>query len=163
MSKESTFTDWPRFLRHFTDSGPDACWEWRGSKTRGGYGRVGTEAKRNAPQLYAHRVSFVHYFGAIPEGAIICHHCDNPSCVNPAHLFAGTNADNTRDMLQKRRDGHGEHDGEAHPNARLTESDVLSIRARRAAGERQIDLAAEYGITGAHVSGIIRRKAWTHV
>lgn len=76
-------------------AGPDACWPWTGQKTRAGYGRL-NDAK-------AHRLVFEEANGPIPAGKLVCHRCDNPICVNPAHLFAGDYTANIRDMMRKGR------------------------------------------------------------
>jgi HNH endonuclease len=77
----------------------DNCWEWQGYKDQRGYGRTRIDGKG----LLTHRVAWTIWNGPIPDGALVCHHCDNPSCVRPAHLFLGTHRDNTRDMLDKDR------------------------------------------------------------
>lgn len=75
--------------------GPDACWIWRGLSNRTGYGRYS--------QQVASRVSWVMAHGPIPDGLLVCHHCDNPPCVNPSHLFLGSHLDNLRDSMRKGR------------------------------------------------------------
>ncbi len=82
----------------------EGCWNWTGSKDRDGYGRFGTNGRNSSPHL-AQRVSWFIKFGDIPEGSCILHRCDNPSCVNPDHLFIGTPYDNMRDMVEKCRHG----------------------------------------------------------
>src|SRR3989337_2953646 len=85
-----------RFWKYVVKS--DGCWEWSGTKSRG-YG-VLTHAIDRAGVL-AHRLSWMLHFGAIPAGLNVCHHCDNPPCVRPTHLFLGTHSDNHADMMQK--------------------------------------------------------------
>jgi hypothetical protein len=75
------------------------CWGWAGSKTRQGYGVLFSKGK----MIYAHRLSWIIRFGPIPKGMLICHHCDNPECSNPEHLFLGTQSDNLLDMHKKWR------------------------------------------------------------
>jgi hypothetical protein len=88
-----------RFWSRVAAGKPDECWCWIGSKTPLGYGhmRIG---KQNA---YSHRISWVLHNGFIPDGLVVCHKCDNPSCVNPTHLFLGTMKDNTQDSIKKGR------------------------------------------------------------
>lgn len=87
------------------------CWIWTGAKNRDGYGSfwngerlAGRNGKRGGPRMVlAHRWSFAHFIGAIPAGLYVLHRCDTPSCVNPDHLFLGTQADNVRDCANKGR------------------------------------------------------------
>lgn len=135
----------------------DGCWEWTAGKTHGygtmlGYGKL----------VRSNRLSWELHFGPIPEGMQVCHHCDNRGCVNPAHLFLGTNQDNVNDMVAKGRNRCGDVRGEDHPLSKLTEANVLEIR-ERSGSESQTKLAREYGVSQSLISVVIRREAWTHI
>ena len=113
--------------------------------------------------MKTHRVSWMLHHGD-PGALHVLHRCDNPLCVNPAHLWLGTHAANMKDMMRKGR--HRTHDqrGTANPRARLTESQVVELRRLYASGQlRQTQLASRFGITQAQVSAIVRRDAWAHL
>ena len=84
------------------------CWNWRGGKDKDGYGSI----KIDGQQCRAHRVSYEEYIGEIPDGLNVCHHCDNPPCINPSHFFIGTHADNQHDKVAKGREARGERSGQ---------------------------------------------------
>lgn len=137
---------------------PSGCWEWEASRNTHGYGQISAgrqdAAGRNVP-LLAPRVSWELHRGAIPDGLLVCHRCDNPPCVNPDHLFLGTKADNNADMAAKCRTLNGER----RPQSKLTDSQVVEIRSRFAAGGiTQAALAAEYGVSQSNISLILARK-----
>ncbi len=111
-----------RIEKHSVPVPECGCWIWEGSLSVQGYGQV----RINKRLLRAHRVSYEGYVGEIPHGMQVCHRCDTPSCVNPAHLFLGTHADNHRDKVAKGRQWRPT--GEKHHRVRLTESQVLEIR-----------------------------------
>lgn len=100
-----------------------------------------------------------------PEGVLVLHRCDVRACVNPAHLFLGTPADNTADMRRKGRQSGPRNPlvGELHPRHRLTETQVRDIRRLRAAGAKATDIALHYRVGQPHVSAICLRQTWTHV
>jgi hypothetical protein len=141
----------------------DDCWNWTAGKDKNGYGQI----KINRKQFRAHRVMYEAVKGSIPKGLVVMHSCDNPSCVNPDHLQIGTNKDNSQDMIKKGRKhlifGGENQRGEKNGRALITEDDVREIRKRHANGERQVDIAIDYGLTQIGVSKITTRRTWKHV
>lgn len=137
-----------------------SCWLWTGSPAKGGYGHFRMAGKNTSP----HRVSYTLAYGSIPEGMFVCHHCDTPLCVNPAHLFLGTPKDNSQDMARKGRGHRGNSNpprGEAHFAAKLTWPIVRAIRERYAAGGITCKtLASEYGVTATNVHAVVRGMLW---
>jgi hypothetical protein len=135
---------------------PDACSEWPFPGNGHGYGRVTIEGQTG----FTHRAAWELANGPIPPGLFVCHKCDNPPCFNPYHLFLGTSADNTRDMVNKGREPHGE----GSSNARLTEAQVREIRrkyVKRSYGLRR--LSAEYKVSRSNIHHIVSGKRWKHV
>jgi len=149
--------------------GPEACWIWTGYTSRRPGHNYGTLQLPDGPAL-AHRLSYELHHGAIPAGKCVLHTCDNPPCVNPAHLWLGTLGDNNRDRARKGRNGDG---GIGHPEARprgerhhmtfLTEADVLVIRQEDAAGVPHRLLASRYQTSMQTIWRICRRVTWAHV
>lgn len=152
-----------RFENLISPEPMSGCWLWTGapgdSSATGQYGRF----RIAGVQWKAHRAAWRLYRGDIPSGQHVLHHCDNPACVNPAHLFLGTNDDNVADRVRKGRSGGESRPGEAHPLHKLHASDVRSIRARYAAGEKGRALASEFSVHPATISEIVSRKKWTHL
>jgi hypothetical protein len=132
-----------------------SCWLWNGPVDKDGYGRVFVDGR----YVRAPRFVWSMLRGPIPDGMIVCHHCDKPPCCNPDHLFVGTYKDNTQDMVRKGRDYKLR--GSDQPASKLTETQVREIRKRYEAGDiLQKTLASEYSISRAAVCLILNRKSW---
>lgn len=145
---------WDRVLR----AGPDECWLWIGPLDRDGYGHI----SRKVRLILVHRASYELTHGPIPRRASVLHRCDRPACVNPAHLWLGTIADNNADKEAKRRGNHPK--GAAHGQAKLTEAQVVIIRQEYATGGiTQAELARKHGVIQITISRILRRETWTHI
>jgi hypothetical protein len=148
---------------------PDECWPWVSTKDRDGYGQFGVMLYHKGWwQLRAHVVSFNFATGLWPDkGQEICHSCDNPSCVNPAHLFLGSPKVNKQDSIKKRRHAYGER----HGMHKLTEEQVRAIKHEYfclpsgPSGRRTgiTELAEKYGINKNHVTSIGRGRAWKYL
>jgi hypothetical protein len=141
------------------------CWVWTGRRTPRGYGEFGLHKPGRSSR--AHRVAWELTHGPIPDGMCICHACDNPPCCNPAHLFLGTSADNTRDMDEKGRRVVGLRPvyptGETHPMAKLNSAQVAEMRALRSNGWGERQLAARFGVGHSQVHRIVSGQSWVSV
>lgn len=136
------------------------CWEWTAARDALGYGFFRMEPAR--PMWRAHRAAWELTNGAIPDGMIVCHRCDNPPCVRPDHLFLGSEQDNVDDRVAKDRSSRQiSHFGETSPLAKLSAEQVDAIRYRYTAGGiLQRELAEEYGVTQTTISKIVRGVRW---
>jgi len=130
----------------------DGCWEWTGYCATNGYGQLNIGGSLK----YAHRLSWLFHNGAVPKDACILHHCDNRKCVNPDHLFLGTRADNSADMVSKGRQTIGER----NPMAKITNEQAMEIIKSR---EPKGILAVRYGIEPKTVDDIRKRRSWRHL
>jgi len=137
---------------HEDDSG---CWLWTGQINNMGYGMACYGRRRMA----AHRAIYMLFGNELAAGMDLCHRCDNPPCVNPAHMFVGTRADNMQDARRKGR----LRTGEASPSAKLTEATVREIRRRHAAGIVQRRIADDLGVTFQTVNSVALRRTWRSV
>jgi hypothetical protein len=147
---------WPKVRK------TDTCWEWTGAKQQATaltlpYGILWK--REGKTWLKAHRVSWELHFGEIPEGKFVCHHCDNPVCVNPSHLFLGTAADNMTDKWSKGRGVLGER----HHKSKLTADQVREMRAKRKQGVSTSELGRQYGISQVAAWDVVNGKHWRHI
>lgn len=149
-----------RFWKYVVKAGPDDCWVWTGAKAPGGYGVIGVAA-RKIRAYRAHRLSWEMANGQpAPDGMVVMHKCDNPPCVNPAHLKLGTYADNTADMMAKGRKVDAGAPGVSNCNAVLTADLVRYIRA---SDKTNVELAREIGVTRATVRKARLGISWPHI
>ena len=131
------------------------CWIWAGNQDKYGYGRIGINYKR----YYAHRLAYELIYGLIPEGMLVCHKCDNPLCINPEHLFLGTNGDNSKDMVNKNRSYHPI--GELHPLHKLTNEQVIEIKQLYSTGKYlQTELAKQFNVCSTEICLLVNNKRW---
>ena len=130
------------------------CLPWLACKDTGGYGQIAVFRIR----VPAHRLSWMLEYGEIPKGMFVCHHCDNPGCVNPSHLFLGDQTANMRDRKEKGR--YGSAAGERNPNAKLTALDVEQIRASCVDVATRKAAAARFGVSETLIRSIVKRLVW---
>ena len=135
-----------------------ACWEWMGAINSRGYGNF-TRGRKREGQVRAHRFSWELHNGPIPKNMVVCHRCDNPSCVRPDHLFLGTTAENNRDCARKGRT----YDGPRPGCAKLIASQVQEIRMLHASGHSMRSIGRRYGVTWENIRAIVYRRTWKHV
>lgn len=157
LRKPSDATDRERFkamwlLDH------KGCWLWTGYKVRGGYGDFWYSGGR----MPAHRYAWIMHNGAIPEGLHVLHRCDVPACVNPEHLWLGTNTDNIRDSISKGRFIFQKTRwfGSACNSAKMSDRDVEKIREMGARGITQRGIASQLGVSEDAVGNVLRGKTW---
>jgi len=141
----------------------DGCWIWTGAKRTpknpGSYGKFATGGHKKQTNYAAHRYAWILKNGPIPDGFCVLHKCDNRLCVNPDHLFIGTQQDNADDMVSKGRSRRGGN----HPHARLSESTVRRIKDAFKEGQSCISLANEFMVRYVTVQAIIHNRTWKHI
>ncbi len=172
--------DVSRFVEKVDRSqGPAACWPWKAATNGVGYGVFRLSKPRR--QVYAHRVAYFLATEVDPVELCVCHKCDNPKCCNPEHLWLGTKGDNLRDAITKGRhqappissvtgDANWQRQrpqdlirGQAHHRAKLSDEDVIAIRASCRAGVGQKSLAKRYGVARCTITRISTGETWAHL
>jgi hypothetical protein len=148
------------FRMRVIKGGPDDCWQWDGMVREDGYGRF---QLRGHITVGAPRVAYYLHHGRWPGWLEVCHRCDNPNCVNPAHLFLGTHAENMADMVKKGR--ANKPIGERAARSKLTAAQVADIRTRYVAGRKGDGprAAKEFGVSVPSIWSILRRRTWKHL
>src|SRR5262245_5295682 len=134
------------------------CWEWQGYKVQNGYGRIGVNKKEEL----VHRLVYRLCVSDLPVSIQVCHHCDNPACLNLAHLFAGTGCDNARDAVAKGRNYLPCPKGGSKAR-KLSDDAVREIRRKADAGEKVRHLAREYGVSPSVITSVVRRYRYRSV
>ena len=140
-----------RLLQHLVIKGD--CWEWGLSRFKTGYGQISVKDRPS----YVHRVAWIVVNGEIPDGLCVLHHCDNRACLRPSHLFLGTKADNTADMIRKGRWR------QPHRPTKLNPVAVIQIRKLLALGTTPSVLAAQFGVCTQNIRDVASRKTWKHI
>jgi hypothetical protein len=130
----------------------DNCWIWTGAKKQRGYGVIGIGSRNPWYIALAHRVAYELLVGPIPQGKNVLHHCDNPTCVNPEHLFLGDQFDNAHDSMTKGR-----------RVVKFTLKQVREIREKYQDGKTMQVIASEYGTSQGYVSEIVNRLSWRKI
>lgn len=146
-----------RYLAKVLKSG--GCWKWTGAKSPHGYGVIRGDASKRT--VFAHRFSYEHFNGAIPEGLCVLHKCDNPECTNPDHLFVGTQKDNIDDMMRKGRKPQVVGlKGQSSPRAKLTWGEVAEIKRMLSGGSSCASISRVFKVTPENISAIKTGKTW---
>jgi hypothetical protein len=147
-----------RFWEKVDKRGPDDCWLWTAATNDAGYGVIRPAGEHSGPCLRAHRYS-AELAGMQIEGLHVLHSCDNPRCVNPAHLRPGTDAENMRDAMERDRIPVGE----ARANSKLTEAEAYAVRDLRLMGYGPDVIAGRFGVSRSAVIAIAKQRTWRHL
>jgi hypothetical protein len=145
-----------RFWKYVNKNGPNGCWIWQGSKDKLGYGRF-NPGKPSRPFLI-HHFAWNEIYGRFPKDCLL-HHCDNPSCCNPDHLFEGSRKDNVDDMIAKGRMPRGEKRGHAKLNPRKVLRILQLVKSERS----MCSIARQYNVSHHVICGIRDGVRWTHI
>ena len=137
------------------------CWEWSGTKSSDGYGELSISCFGDKRKFRAHRISYAFFNGVDPKEKLVCHHCDNPACINPDHLFLGTHKDNMKDMRSKGREAP--QDGSNNANSSLTTYQAIKVMRAIQDGKSNTEIANVFGVKHSTISKIRRGKSWSEV
>jgi hypothetical protein len=155
-----------RFWEKVNKNGPimphmdTPCWEWTASFTTHKYGQLWR--REDGYCIVANRASWILHFGEIPDGMLVCHHCDNTKCVRPDHMFLGTNQDNSSDMVKKGRSI--DQKGEKNYAAKLTDNDVIQMRLLWESGDCGRDeLKNLFNVSKGTINRIMSHRGWKHI
>lgn len=147
-----------RFWEKVDNASRDGCWRWTSAIGSRGYGVFWVGGRKRS--AFAHRTAYEMTHGPIPEGMVVMHSCDNPWCVNPAHLSVGSKKDNSQDALRKGRYRVGESNG---GGGKLRNGDILEIRALMNQGYGCSRLSKRFGVSQQTIKAIKRGRIWSHV
>lgn len=164
-----TQIDADRFWSRVSKS--DGCWLWRGGRYER-YGQFWSASRK--VRVRTHRFAYELATGRNPGPLCVCHHCDEPLCVRPDHLFLGTNLDNIRDRDRKQRQARGSRSGaHTHPEricrgtrnglAKLTDNDVRQIRKQIDRGVTRSEMSRQYGVSIPTICDLYKRETWGHI
>lgn len=136
------------------------CWEWIALSGTNQY----AQTHFNGKSIRCHRLAYELTYGEILDGMLVCHHCDNPPCCNPKHLFLGTHQDNIDDRERKGRNKLPKVKGENHGNHKLTNNQIIKIRNLYSSGNYSYRLLSKmYSVSFSQIRNIVKRKAWSHI
>jgi hypothetical protein len=144
-----------RFLEKI-EVNENGCWIWKGAKLRGGYGHFRRCINGKWVMFKAHRYAYEYFNGPLEKGLLVCHKCDNPECVNPEHLFKGTNKDNAEDKVKKGRHVFGRN----KKHQWLTLEVVNSIRKDHKEGLKNSEISKKYEISPSQISRVVKNQIW---
>ena len=134
------------------------CWLWTGAKYRFGYGHFRRKINNKWMMYKTHRYSYEHFYGPVPEGLLVLHKCDNPACVNPEHLYAGTHQQNIQDQILRGRKSFGRN--KKHVWLNLEKANEFRQYAKDNPGMKQNQMAQNLGTSVAQLSRILNNKIW---